>query len=95
MEEIKLEISLLDQNSKNYLSNEMKKWNRLTTKSNTKNLILMEFNSIEDTSYLDSIIERLKVIIDDEPIIESEFIKFPKLKYLNDDEFYNMIIFDK
>jgi hypothetical protein len=75
----------------------MKKWNRLTIKGNTKNLILMDFHSIEDTSYLDSIVEKLKVVIDNEPITdhESEFIKFPKLRYMNDDEFYNMIIFDK
>ena len=89
MEEIKLEISLLDQNSKNYISNEMRKWSRL-------GVTLRDIDFIEDTSNLDSIIERLKEIIDDEPFIytPSPMLNYPDGREYTkptDEEFYKML----
>ncbi len=94
MEEIKLEVSLLDQNSKDYISNEMRKWNRLTTKGNIDGVSLIDIDFIEDTSYLDDIIKRLKEIIDDEPYVYTPPISnYPDRKYIppSDEEFYEML----
>ena len=102
MEEIKLEVSLLDQNSKNYISNEIRKWNKLTIKGNIDNIILKDIDFIEDTSYLDDLVKRIAYAVDNDTTYTHNYTKpiLPTMsKYPDgreytppsDEEFYEML----
>ena len=98
MEEIKLEISLLDENSKNYVSNEIRKWAISVTNRSIDYLKLKEVDTIEDTSYLDNLVERLAYAVDNDTTYTHNYIP-PMLNYpdgrkyekLTDEEFYEML----